>query len=76
MKGFTGRRSGGDGFASRLLGGREAVFVGRGWEVKNMKAAGRSRRRLNSHGEEEYTVVAKRVAPQFMRKSTRMATGL
>lgn len=77
MKGFTGRGSKDLVFADVLLIGRWACGrVGAGFEVRYKNAAGNIRRMLKSHVAEEYIVVAKRVAQQLIRKSTKIAKGL
>jgi hypothetical protein len=77
MKGFTGSGSNEGPLVDDLLIGRWACGrVGAGFEVRYKNAAGSIKRILKSHGVDEYIVVAKRVAQQFMRKSTKTAKGL
>ena len=77
MNGFTGSRSKDAVLADVLLIGRCACGrVGAGFDVTYKNAAGSIKRMLKSHGAEEYIVVAKRVAQQLMRKSTKIAKGL
>jgi hypothetical protein len=76
MNGLTGRESSG-GFATSFVGGRGTFGrVDTGCDVSRVKTAGRSNSRLNNHVDDEYTVVAPRVAPQFRMKSTKVAIGV
>lgn len=76
MNGLTGRGSG-EGFTVSFVGGRGTFGrVGEGCEVSKVKTAGRINSRLNNHVDDEYTVIAPSVAPQFRMKSTKVAIGV